>query len=336
MHLTLNEFLKLNTNNIPNLLLVNTNIENIPISIFALDYLKTILPTSTNINKFNVDRSFDFDKVMQVISSKSLFDEVNYIELNYKTKPTLEHIKVLHEIYPKLSQDNVLVLLTDKLNKRDLATNWVKDIDNNGAVLSLDTDCFATIANHLFSNAYVSIETEALDLLMKINLGNSSQFIQEINNIILGADPNKTLSVTDIKNLTHNNSQFNIYQLSNAYLSGDITSSLQILDNIYQSPEDGILINWILTEDVRKLLKIKARLKTNNNITQIIRDIGIWGDSIKHFPKAVSRLSYNQLLEILELTSELDFIIKGISTNNTRLHIIKILTILCHNGAYVT
>ncbi len=335
MHLTLNDFLKLNTNNIPQLVLVSASIENSPIVMFALDYLKNKLNPPLNTQKFNADRHFNFELISQIISSKSLFDEVNYIEIHYKTKPTVEHIEILNEIYPKLSPENILVIATDKLNKRDFNTKWIKAIeDHNGIILNVDTECYPTIAQHIFKTAGITILPNVLNFLIEMNQGNSSQFMQEIHKLSLEFGSGTSITIDNIKNSSANNSQYNIYQLSNAYLSGDLVSSLKILENVFLAPEDAILINWIITEDTRKLLKTKARLKNNNNnLNQIIRDVGVWGDAIKHFPRAVSRLSYQQLLNIFELASELDFITKGISTNNIQQHLIKIITTLCDNGA---
>jgi DNA polymerase-3 subunit delta len=333
MQITLNEFLKLESNNTPKLLLINASEECTPLIIYALDNLKNKFGGASNIIKFNVDRFFNFQEIKQILNSKSLFDENNYIELNYKTKPTLEHQAILNDIYPMLSSQNTLVITTEKLNKRDLSSKWVNSLSQYGIILNLDESNFTTLINHALSPYEITLEKDALQLLLEQNQANANQIIQELTKLTLSCPKGSKLNIEDVKNHTTNNSQFNIYKLSNAYLSGNLLQCLKILDNIYQAAEDAILIHWMLNEDLKKLIKIKAKLKVNNNVAQVIREIGVWGDAVNLLPIAQSRLSYNDLILIFELNSQLEFIIKGVKTGNIKQHVTTILKHLCNKKA---
>ncbi|MCE2705544.1 MAG: DNA polymerase III subunit delta [Proteobacteria bacterium] len=333
MQITLNEFLKLESNNTPKLLLINASEECTPLIIYALDNLKNKFGGASNIIKFNVDRFFNFQEIKQILNSKSLFDENNYIELNYKTKPTLEHQAILNDIYPMLSSQNTLVITTEKLNKRDLSSKWVNSLSQYGIILNLDESNFTTLINHALSPYEITLEKDALQLLLEQNQANANQIIQELTKLTLSCPKGSKLNIEDIKTHTTNNSQFNIYKLSNAYLSGNLLQCLKILDNIYQAAEDAILIHWMLNEDLKKLIKIKAKLKVNNNVAQVIREIGVWGDAVNLLPIAQSRLSYNDLILIFELNSQLEFIIKGVKTGNIKQHVTSILKHLCNKEA---
>ena len=84
---------------------------------------------------FQCDRYFNFSSVHEIIESNSLFGDKNYIELNFRTKPTLEHQKHIISLLPKLNEDNFLIIICDKLDKKDLSSEWLKSWQKCGEIL---------------------------------------------------------------------------------------------------------------------------------------------------------------------------------------------------------
>ena len=292
---------------------------------FVLDHLQYKLE---NVNKFQfqVDRYFKFDGIHHLLDNGSLFAEQNLIELNFKTKPTSAHEEELVKLLAKLDCNSHLFITTDKLTST--TNSWMKKVNEvNGVIIAVNESDTLPIINYLLKTAHLTINKNALNLLLELNSGNVPELMQEINRLILLYPQNHEISVNDIQGL--NNSTYNVYQLSNAYLSGNLEMSQKILAQIYTEAADAILILWIINEDLKKLLKIKAKLKENLNINAAISELRVWGDAIHNLKTASSRLSYNNLLEILEILSELDMVIKGVGEGDIQTILNRILKKIC-------
>lgn len=337
MNLTLDNFFKLENANIPSITLINAKEECIAAIACCTDFLKHQISGASsspdhNLNsqiathKFDIDRYFDFETVFDIINSQSLFDEINYIELNYKNKPTKEHQDALIQLNKNISTSNKLVITCDLLNKREIGSKWVQEIEAlGGIILTLNENSIMPLVKYILQQGNLSIDSDALQYLINQNESNTTQLLQELNNLVFYYPGGTKLTCENIQNIINNNAKYNIYQLSNAYLAGNLKNCMLILDNIYNKTEDAILINWILNEDIRKLLKLKSKLKTNNNINQCIREIGVWGDSVHKLPIANKRLNYKTLTEILKMISTLDLIIKGVLKGDPKDQIIQII-----------
>jgi DNA polymerase III subunit delta len=291
---------------------------------FLLERLqKKIFPTTKY--QFQVDRYFKFAEIDNILDNISLFAEQNIIELNFKTKPLASQEEDLLKLIKRIDTNSFLFITTDKLSAT--SSSWIKKINEIGIVIGiLDTDT-VPIIHYLLKEAKIAIDTPALNLLLELNHGNIPELMQEINRLILLHHENYIITVDDIQKV--DNAIYNIYTLSNAYLAGDLAKSQEILENIFREAADAILIMWIMNEDVKKLLKIKAKLKAGTNLTTAITELRIWGDAINNFKIGARRISYNTLLEVLDMLANLDMNIKGVKNDSPKLLLLTIIKTLC-------
>ena len=280
---------------------------------------------------FQCDRYFNFSSVHEIIESNSLFGDKNYIELNFKTKPTLEHQKHIISLLPKLNEDNFLIIICDKLDKKDLSSEWLKSWQKCGEILLIQGDEkeAAIWCNYLFTQANLSIATSALELLVSMNQNNFAQLFQETQKLIWLFNAPYHITMQDAQTNLVENAQYNIFALSNAYLCGNTILCQKIFQNVCHATEDAILIVWNLAEDLRKLIQIKGSLKHDNNFANAINDLRVWGNSVQAFESANSRLSYPKLLSYFDELSKIDCIIKGIEQGNVLSCLEKLLVNFC-------
>lgn len=263
-------------------------------------------------HSFYPDRYFSFQIVRELLQSSSLFGDKNFIEVNFKTKPSLEHQKQILELLPFLDQQNFLCITCDKLDKKELSAAWVQQL--GGLFLSLHGDANESRvwAIYLFQQAKLSIVESGLDLLLSMNQNNLAQLQQEINKLCLLYATPYEISFADAKANLVDNAQFNVFALSNAYLSGDSVLTHKIFANVCSSIEDSILVLWNFAEDLRKLIRIKGALKTDPNFNNAINGLRIWGESIALFRQANQRVGYQKLLTYFDELAQIDCMIKGI------------------------
>lgn len=291
---------------------------------FTLQYLYTQFG-EVNRYKFVADRYFSFAEIHQILGNNSLFAEKNLIEISYKTKPTVAQADELNNLLERVDADTFFIVTTDKLTS--LTSAWAKTFNQRGSIIGITEADTPTIIKHMITEAGLKINSAAQNLLTGLNQSNLAQLMQELNKLILLYPKGHEISVNDIQSF--DNSQYNIYQLSAAYLSGDLKQSLKILDNIYTEPADAILIMWVINDDVRKLIKLKAKLKDKMNINDAIGELKVWGVAINNLKTASARVQYPTLMQLLESLATLDMMIKGVLNGDVRLHLTEMLTTLC-------
>lgn len=282
-----------------------------------------------------VDRFFDLQDVNDIISSTSLFGDANLIVLRFKTKPSIEQAKKLIVIFEHLNEDNKILLFCDKLDKKDQSAEWLNSgIKHSGMLISISGDLKEARlwADHILANNNLSMDKNALDLLLNYNQNNLTQLYQELNKFCLLYQSGYSISYNDAVEQLTDNAQFNVFALSSAYLNGNLTLALKIFNNVCQEVEDTILVVWNLSEDLRKLIQIKNALRSSNNFTNAISGLRIWGDSINAFQIANERISYQLLLSSYDDLAVIDKIVKGLESGDVFAKLQQVIFNLCQGG----
>lgn len=308
------------------LLLIHTNNDDYPLADFILQQIK---PDGYHKQYFTAERNFDFSVIEDILKTVSLFEQSNYIQINFKTKPNIEQQKQIIKLITNLNETNILVILCDKLTKTEQNSSWFKAVASNGITLGVNNLDAEILISYLFKKHNLSITGDAIHTLINQNQGNMAQLLNEASKLILAIPHGSIIGANEVAQLTSDNAQYNIYQLSSSYLAGDLAKSIKILDNLYQESGDAILIMWVLQEDIKRLLKIKSKLKTGANIGQVMQQMRLWGESINKLPIANKRLSYKSLIEIYQLLARLDMSIKGVLNLDIRLLLTNIIKHIC-------
>lgn len=283
------------------------------------DYYSTIqllcnqlIPSNCIKHKFLVDRYFNLDNISSISSCDSLFGESNYIELNFKTKPTSEQQKTLIALLPQITKNNSITIICDKLSKTDLKAKWVSELIKYGTTIAMDSNIVLQQLQHIFKDSQQTISSNALSLLESLNSGNNNQLIQSAIALSHYQAINDHIDVNEVTNFISDSSNYSIYQLSEAYLSGNLELANKILANLYQNTEDAILIAWIIGEDLKKLLKIKGLLKQKISYSQIANELKIFPKQFSLYQNAEKNITYNSLINNYSQLAILDCAIKGI------------------------
>lgn len=308
--------------------LLNTNIVEINSAIIAasednaalVNYIETWLQSKLgaryNKKTYQADRYFNIAVIFDELNANSLFGDANFIIIRFKTKPSIEQAKLIEQAFELANSDNFILLVCDKLDKKDTAAAWVMAA-NLYVALSGDVDEARMWALHKFSSTGLQIEDDALEFILTMNYGNYTQLNQDIERIsFLFVNHPQKINKDDVVAQLTDNAQYNIFALSAAYLNGDSDLSLKIFDNVCQATEDAILLMWTIGEDLRKLIQIKNELRNNPNIMTILPKLRIWGNATNSFQLANRRLTYSFLLNCLNDLAQIDTVIKGLKSGD--------------------
>jgi DNA polymerase-3 subunit delta len=303
-------------------------------SVIADVFIDYIIKSCTQIIIKNLvcDKHFSYQSIIESNKSGSLFGDREFVIIRYQgsLRPTQDQVKDIQVLASELShQDRYVekvVIICErfeyKQRKNKLYASLMELVSSiviNGhqADLQLWT-------KFLLNKYNIMIEEKALNYLIHLNNNNIQQLYQNVlqlsylyvhNDVLKGKH---TISLQDVTDFVTNNSKHNVFMLSQAYLTANLKEAIAILAELNSSAESSILITWMLTDDVRKILAIKSIMQSNPkpSVQNISLELHIWGDRVLNLLNAARRISYKTLLEILDDLANIDLITKGVMVNH--------------------
>jgi DNA polymerase-3 subunit delta len=277
------------------------------------------------------ERNFDFAAIKQQLGAGSLFGEGNFYHVQFKGKLTPAQIEQISELTPLIEDGSFVLITTDKLDKKDLSQTFYANLAQAQRFLSVqgslaETEEFAT---YVFQQLGLSVTRDAISFLIGYNQNNWLQLYQEIQRLSYLVTDGAEISIELLQSVLADNSRYNVFALSAAYLVGDKLKSQTIFHNLFQVSEDAILIIWCLQEDLRKLILLKGKLRHNSNLKNAFNELRIWGESAKHFTQANTRISYNLVLKLFDLVAQLDLLAKGLKKGNLKQQLEQVIINFC-------
>lgn len=285
--------------------------------------------------KFNIymieNKGSSFNDIKTFIGNDDLFSDNIYLELliDKLSKYQSELIDLIHYVTDK---DITLLIKTSKISLIEQKAKWFIELkqNNNIDVISIGNKDIYFAVDYLFGINNITIDEDAKKKLVYQNYSNMTQLMQQIKLLQINFPKNSSISINDIDIV--NNSKYSVFDFSNAYLSGDLKTSVAVFEHLEQNDKDVyLLFLWVMIEDIRKLIILKGFLKQKILINNAIAKISAWGDNAKNLQTAVQRVSYQNLLTILNKLSLLDLKLKGVSNVNIDIRncFFNVLQLLC-------
>ena len=157
------------------------------------------------------------------------------------------------------------------------------------------------------NDSNLQIENDAAQLLAEKTEGNLLAATQEIIKLAL-LHPNVDIGLKEMEDSILNASKYGIFDLSNAFVSGNKNRTFQIIESLKSEGTQPTLILWALTKEINNLYKVMEDNSTKN----------IWGPRhyLETLTKRVNQLNKKKLKQSLLEIAEIDASIKGLSSKN--------------------
>lgn len=153
--------------------------------------------------------------------------------------------------------------------------------------------------------AQVDASREAIALLAERSLGNVSAADQAIRRWA-ELYPGQRLEAVDLPDLLGDNSQFSVFDLSDAVLQGNPHAVLHSLGRLRDAEAEPVLILWTLHRDLVLLLQLQE-----GNTAEILRRERLFPPRSERLQRAARRLPRQRLRQALFQCQEIDARIKG-------------------------
>jgi len=268
---------------------------------------------------FNVERGFNWHSLLDSIAARSLFSSKKILELRLPTgKPGTEGAQIISNYLAKKSNDILLIMVLPKLEAAVKNSKWCKALLN-------DENCqFVTIwpvplaqfprwLNERSKKMGMQIASDAIDLIAAKTEGNLLAAQQELTKLQLLV-PNKEIDLACAQAALSDSSRYNIFNLTDAVLAGDLQHSLHILAGLKGESVEPTIILWALVRELRILISLCAA----NSLDAALNELKPRPNPTRRnmLANAVRRFDLASWHNLLALSSKIDAQIKGQLSGN--------------------
>jgi len=296
----------------------------------AMDQLRAIAKKQSYTEREVLlqERGFDWSALLNVGQTMSLFGDKRWVELRIPTgKPGRDGADALKQFAAQVESqtsgpegpDTVVCIILPRLDGKTKTSAWFSALDEVGMAIQIDSldrsQLPQWIAGRLKrQNQEVESGAEgmrALEFVADQVEGNLIAAHQEIQKLGL-LYPTGKLSEEQIRTAILKVARYNVFELTEAMLAGDLPRLNRMLDGLKGEGEPLVLILWSVTEELRLLSKLKAASDAGESVQQLMRANRVWGNKERLYPTALRRVQPLKLRRAMQVAAGLDRQVKGL------------------------
>lgn len=265
----------------------------------------------------HIDRSFDWDELVRASASMSLFAERKVIELRIPTgKPGDKGSKALVAYSNQLPEDNLLLIVSGKLDASQTKSKWFKSLDAAGGTLAVwpleIQELPAWLKGRMQIRGLQPTE-DALTVLAEQVEGNLLAADQELEKLRMlygeGA-----ISAEQVVEAVSDSARFDSFALVDVALQGDPVRVSRILHGLKSEGEDVLHILGALMYQLRILEKMSNAVSKGQNLEQVFKQHRIWDKRKVVLNAGLKRHSLKRWQAFLLVAGRIERMCKGLAT----------------------
>jgi len=274
---------------------------------------------------------FNWQEILHSAASMSLFAERKLLELHLPSgKPGTDGSSALCD-YLEMGGDNVLLIVSGKIDKQSTNSKWYKALDKAGATLQVwpvDAKNLPRWLQQRVREAGMRIDDDALQLLCDRVEGNLLAAMQEVEKLKLLATDDRITAQT-VTAAVSDNARYNMFEMVDNALSGDAGTSLRMLHGLRAEGSEPPVLLWAIAREIRTLYKAKVDCNKGQNPQQALSAQRVWQNRMPCMQAALARHDFDSLSLLLEEASQVDGSIKGFGSGNPWDNLERLVLGLC-------
>ena len=258
-----------------------------------------------------VSKDMDWSFLDSNNENLDLFGSKKIIEIKLLgSGPGNKGSKAIKEYSLDPDPNKLLIISAEGLDNKSQSSAWAKSLEENGVMVVENPIPLNSMPKWIQDQAEVSnmkVKNEAAILLSEKTEGNLLAATQEIMKLSL-LYPDKEIGLEEMEACISNASKFGIFDLSNAFVSGNKNRTFKIIESLKSEGTQPTLILWALTKEINNLYKVMEEKSTKN----------IWGPRhyLETLTKRVNQLSKSKIKQSMLEIAQIDASIKGLSSKN--------------------
>ena len=287
------------------------------LKIEALDQIRAAAKSSGYLKEtYLVEQAqFDWQELWTQAASAGLFGDCKLLEIHIPNgKLGKQGSEMMQQFAEHPLTDTSVVIVLPKLDKTQLQSKWFAALAKHATILEMKAVTMAALPAWIRARLQqhdLKIDADALALFAQRVEGNLLATKQEIDKLALLYPSGYTISLADTEQTVANVARFDVFQLSGAWLGGDVQRVARLLGGLEAEGDEPVLLVWAVAEDVRMLVRLAAALKQGKTVQSVRNELRLWGDKQTLASKAVARISVTRLIAALQECAKIDRQIKG-------------------------
>ncbi len=262
---------------------------------------------------------FDWNRLRASGASLSLFASRRLLEIRLPSgRPGVEGGRALEAFAADLPPDTVSLVILPRLDRRGQQAAWFQALAGAGVVVDVapvELGALPAWIGERLARQNQSADAETLRFLAEQVEGNLLAAYQEIQKLGLLYPPRR-LSLEEVSEAVLDVSRFDVFQLGDAMLMGDVARLARILDGLRGEGVKPIPVLGMLAWLIRGLNKAKAALSRGLDMGAALREGGFWGERQNWARRALPKLSAEALSAALRHAADIDRMSKGLKAGD--------------------
>ena len=276
--------------------------------------------------------NFNWQDILHSASNMSLFADRKLIELRLPSgKPGAEGSKALCEYLDIASGDDVLLIVSGKIDKQSTNSKWYKALDKAGVTVQVwpvDAKNLPRWLHQRVRNAGMSIDDDALRLLCERLEGNLLAAVQEVEKLkLLAADSKITMQT--VTEAVSDNARYNLFDMADNALKGNASVSLRMLYGLRAEGTEPPVVLWALVREIRTLYEAQLDCDSGQSTQQALSSRRVWQNRMPLMQAALTRHNTHSLSLLLEQAARADGSIKGFAEGKPWDNLSRLVITLC-------
>ena len=265
---------------------------------------------------FNVDKTFEWETILQAGNNLSLFSDRRIIELRMASpKPGKEGVKALQEYAAQASQDNLLLISADKAERTVQNSKWFKSLEKVGVIIQVWPVNPAQLPGWIqsrFQQQQKRISMDAARLIAQRVEGNLLAARQEIEKLCLLVSTDD-IDVEDVIAAVADSSRFDVFSMIESAYLGEPDRIIIMLKGLRKEGVEPLALFGAIMWEFRRTCSMAWEKQTGNSMENIFSAYRIWDQKKPALNAVLKRHTYSRLLHILCYCAKIDKTMK--STN---------------------
>lgn len=264
-----------------------------------------------------VERGFDWGRLTASAASMSLFGDRKLIDLRIPTgKPGTDGSAALDAYVRRLPPDTLTLISLPRLDRTGQNSAWFTGLERVGVtvnVFPVDRRGLPQWIAGRLARQRQRAAPDTLAFLADCIEGNLLAAHQEIQKLgLLYAEGE--LAFEQVHAAVMDVARYDVYQLSEAMLGGDRRRLARVLDGLRGEGEAAPRVLWVMSEDLRAVLRVQAGQQAGRAPQDVFREHRIWGDARQRLVTAAARRLPRDALEAaLAHAAAIDRMVKGLA-----------------------
>ncbi|KTC78279.1 DNA polymerase III subunit delta [Legionella brunensis] len=277
----------------------------------------------------HISNPADWSLVNEKANSYTLFSTHTLIDIRYE-KQTLDTAgKNFINTYLKNTNPFCLLLI----RAPNLPVKQLQSFSNSSQlhtvqIFPLDAPAIQRWIKEQLQQKCIKFEPEIPALIHQYTQGNMLACAQALEKIQLIAD-DSVLTIATTKEQLIDQCNYQLFDLSDACLLQDTDKVIQHLRHAYNSDVEATLILWLLSQDIRHLIRLHDFTQQAIPFATACNQLKIWSQRSKLYQVALRRVPKSLLIQLLQFCKKIDEQIKSSQNSQVWPSLEKVALSLC-------